>query len=74
MPASGVSESRTSVQWLNLLEPNVEANLIRMRIYYTKMAQRFKEEYVVDKSVKPSLDDWSEYKDDKDFIDELQKS
>ena len=73
LPESGIPESRTSVQRLTLLEKGTEANIARMRAFQSKINIRFKEENEVIPQSQPELDEWSEFKDDQDFMNEFQR-
>ena len=73
LPISGIPVSRTSVQRLTLLEQNTEEIRLRMRNFTDAVAVRFKEEFNVEKDTKPTVDKWSEFQDDQDFIDEFQR-
>ena len=73
LPISGIPVSRTSVQRLTLLEKNTEEIRLRMHNFTDAIAVRFKEEFNVEKDTKPTVDKWSEFQDDQDFIDEFQR-
>ena len=73
LPVSGIPESRTSVQRLTILEKGTEANIARMQDFQEKINVRFKEDSEIIPQSHPSIDDWSEFKDDQDFMEEFQR-
>lgn len=74
LPASGIPESRTTVQRVTLLESQTEANIARFAAYDAKIKERFKEDRLVPKGEKPDPSEWAEIlEDDLDFAAEFAR-